>query len=74
MIVNTEKQQKMETKDIERLKKVNDELIAEGCNNFCIPGISKTILNDVFCLIVKWKMGSILYGKRNRPKANIFNT
>jgi hypothetical protein len=63
----------METKDIDKLKKLNNELIENGCNNFYIHGISK-ILDDVFCLDIingKW---TIYYSERGIMGEIIYST
>jgi hypothetical protein len=64
----------METKDIEKLKKLNNELILEGCINFHIIGISNNFPNDVFCLNLKNGKWQVNYTERGIDEKQIYST
>jgi hypothetical protein len=66
----------MEIKDIEKLKRLNDELISKGCNNFYIPGISNNLSDDVFCLNLyngKWQVNYMERGIDEKPIYSTYN-
>jgi len=64
----------METEEIKKLRKLNKELIENGCNNFFISGISKGLLDDVFCLNKQNGTWIIFYTERGKNEDPIYLT
>ena len=58
----------------EKLKKLCHELMAEGCNKFYIPGISKTLNDDVVCLNLMDGNWKIYYTERGIDSEPIYST
>jgi hypothetical protein len=65
----------MEKTELKKLKKLNNELISEGCNNFFVSGISNNnLLDDVFCLNNNKKKWEVYYSERGRNEKPIYST
>ena len=61
-------------KYLDKLKSLYDELIAEGCNQFYIHGISAFFPDDVFCLNYDGQKWEIYYTERGIKEKSIYST
>jgi hypothetical protein len=59
---------------LEKLKELYDELISEGCNNFYIYGINKSIPDDVICLDKNGEKWEVYYTERDIKGEIIYST
>jgi hypothetical protein len=59
---------------LEKLKKLFDELVSEGCNNFYIYGINKSVPEDVVCLNNDGGKWEIYYTERGIKGEIIYST
>jgi hypothetical protein len=61
---------------VNKLKRLYDELIAEGCNRdgFYIAGISKTLPDDVFCIEEDHGRWEIYYSERGHKREVLLST